>query len=227
VRLRFRPRWNTASTGVIFTGDLRLYRDDGLPPVVASTTGGGSITLYAGKVYTVAVGSGVTAQDKTDIISGVWNATLASYQSAGSTGEALDDAAAGGGGGGGGGGGSLTAADVWTYGTRTLTASADPTASQVATAVRTELATELARVDVATSTRLSSAGYTAPPAAATNATAVRTELAAELLRIIQLAYVHGLVGGSPLQVSATQRQAGTIVQQIAEAAGTVTVERVA
>jgi hypothetical protein len=102
-----------------------------------------------------------------------------------------------------------------------------PTAAQNAAAVRTELATELARVDVATSTRLASAGYTAPPAAATNATAVRTELATELLRVIELAYVHGLVGGSPLQVSATQRQAGTIVQQIAEAAGTVTVERVA
>jgi len=47
---------NIASTGVIFTGDLRLYRDDGLAPVVSSTTGGGSITLYAGKVYTVATG---------------------------------------------------------------------------------------------------------------------------------------------------------------------------
>lgn len=62
---------NTASTGVIFTGDLRLYRDDGLAPVVSSTTGGGSITLYAGKVYTVAVGSGVTAQDKLDIADAV------------------------------------------------------------------------------------------------------------------------------------------------------------
>lgn len=48
---------NTASTGVIFTGDLRLYRDDGAAPVVSSTTGGGSITLYAGKVYTVSVGA--------------------------------------------------------------------------------------------------------------------------------------------------------------------------
>jgi hypothetical protein len=47
---------NAASTGVIFAGDLRLYRVDGLAPVVSSTTGGGSITLYAGKVYTVSVG---------------------------------------------------------------------------------------------------------------------------------------------------------------------------
>jgi hypothetical protein len=82
---------NTASTGVIFTGDLRLYRDDGVAPVVTSTTGGGSITLYAGKVYTVAVGSGVTNQDKTDIINGVWNAAVSSYASAGSTGKTLDE----------------------------------------------------------------------------------------------------------------------------------------
>jgi hypothetical protein len=47
---------NTASTGVIFTDDIRLYRDDGAAPVVASTTGGGSITLYAGKVYVVSTG---------------------------------------------------------------------------------------------------------------------------------------------------------------------------
>jgi hypothetical protein len=61
-----------------------------------------------------------------------------------------------------------------------------PTAAQNAAAVRTELATELARVDVATSTRLASAGYTPPPSvptAAQNAAAVRTELATELARV--------------------------------------------
>lgn len=58
-----------------------------------------------------------------------------------------------------------------------------PTAAANATAVRTELATELARIDVATSTRLSTAGYTAPPSAATNAAQVRTELTTELARI--------------------------------------------
>ena len=61
-----------------------------------------------------------------------------------------------------------------------------PIAATVATAVRSELATELARVDVATSTRLATSGYTAPttpPTAAANATAVRTELATELARV--------------------------------------------
>ena len=61
-----------------------------------------------------------------------------------------------------------------------------PTAAANATAVRSELATELARVDVATSTRLATSGYTAPttpPTAAANATAVRTELSTELARV--------------------------------------------
>jgi hypothetical protein len=52
---------NTTSTGVIFSGGQRLYRDDGAIPVTTSTTGGGSIVLYADKVYTVETGvSGLT-----------------------------------------------------------------------------------------------------------------------------------------------------------------------
>jgi len=61
-----------------------------------------------------------------------------------------------------------------------------PSAATVASAVRTELATELARVDVATSTRLATSGYTAPtaaPTAAQNASAVRSELSTELARV--------------------------------------------
>lgn len=50
-------------------------------------------------------------------------------------------------------------------------------------AVRTNLATELGRIDVAISTRLAGAGYTAPPSAADNATAVRSELTTELGRL--------------------------------------------
>lgn len=177
---------NIAATGVQFVGDLRLYRDDGASPVVSATTGGGSIVLFAGKVYTIAVGSGVTPQDKTDIINGVWDATLSAYQDPGSTGEALDAAAAGGGGGG------ATAEQVWTYGTRTLTANPGPSAADNAAAVRTNLAPELANLDVATSTRaatadarfanldaavssrLATAGYTAPDNASVAAILVDT-----------------------------------------------------
>lgn len=59
---------NIAATGVIFTGNLRLYRDDGTAPVVASTSGGGSITLYAGKVYTIETGiSGLTPAESVQL----------------------------------------------------------------------------------------------------------------------------------------------------------------
>lgn len=57
------------------------------------------------------------------------------------------------------------------------------TLAAIAAQVRTELTVELARLDVAISTRLAAAGYTVPPTAAANATAVRTELAVELARV--------------------------------------------
>lgn len=65
-------------------------------------------------------------------------------------------------------------------GTPVVIQTPSPTAEDVADAVRTELAVELGRLDAAVSTRLATAGYTAPPSAATNAAAVRTELATEL-----------------------------------------------
>jgi len=55
--------------------------------------------------------------------------------------------------------------------------------SLTAAGVRTELTTELGRIDVAVSSRLASASYTTPPTAAANASAVRTELSTELGRI--------------------------------------------
>ena len=61
---------NIASTGVQFVGNLRLYRDDGTSPVVASTTGGGSITLYADKVYVVTTGgSALTPTESSKLMS--------------------------------------------------------------------------------------------------------------------------------------------------------------
>jgi hypothetical protein len=65
------------------------------------------------------------------------------------------------------------AADALTaYGASTLTTGNIPTAAAVASQVRTELTTDLARVDVATSTRLATAGYSAPLDAAATRTAV-------------------------------------------------------
>ena len=67
-----------------------------------------------------------------------------------------------------------------------FSSSAAPTSTEVAAAVRTELATELGRIDAAVTSRLAAASYTAPgtaPTSAQNAQAVRAELAAELARI--------------------------------------------
>jgi hypothetical protein len=46
-------------------------------------------------------------------------------------------------------------------------------------------------------------------------------------QLAALAKIHGLVMGSPLTVTTTARAAGGVVQTIAEASGTVTVERTA
>ncbi len=54
---------------------------------------------------------------------------------------------------------------------------------------------------------------------------VRLELAAELLRIMELAKIHGLVQGQPLEVSQNLRVAGDITQQISEAGGVTSVTR--
>jgi len=80
------------------------------------------------------------------------------------------------------------ASAVWSAVTRTITggtvdtltnAPTVPSAAAIASQVRTELSTELNRIDVATSTRLAAAAYTAPPTTA----AIRTELSVELARL--------------------------------------------
>mgnify|MGYP003403405723 CR=1 FL=1 len=70
--------------------------------------------------------------------------------------------------------GAIDAAAIATDAITSAELAATATA-EIATAVRTELATELARIDVATSTRLASASYSAPPSAATIAGAVWDE----------------------------------------------------
>ncbi|NBX71037.1 MAG: hypothetical protein EBQ98_03925, partial [Actinobacteria bacterium] len=77
------------------------------------------------------------------------------------------------------------ASAVWSAVTRTITggtvdtltnAPSVPSAAAIASQVRTELSTELGRIDAAISTRLAAAAYTAPPTTA----AIRTELSVEL-----------------------------------------------
>ncbi len=144
---------NVIATPLMIIGG-RIYSDDGTTVIAATSN---SIQIDPSKAYGVEVGtSGLTPTESatlakldtlTEDVSGLRFTT-----------KALEQAPSGGG------GGSLTAADVWSHATRTLTTAFPtvPTAAQNATQVRTELATELARIDVATSTRLSTAGYTAP-----------------------------------------------------------------
>jgi hypothetical protein len=107
-----------------------------------------------------------------------------------------------------------TATEVWSAATRTITggtvdtltnAPSVPSAAQIATQVRTELTTELGRIDVAVSSRLAPAGTLARvtltdtattltnaptvPTAAQIATQVRTELTPELTRVADCATV--------------------------------------
>jgi len=90
---------------------------------------------------------------------------------------------------------AANATAVWATASKTITGGtvdtltnspSVPSAASIASATRTELTTELGRLDAAVSTRLASASYTAPstaPTAAANASAVRTELATELARV--------------------------------------------
>lgn len=79
---------------------------------------------------------------------------------------------------------AAAAAAVWGADTRTLTSSSGsaPTAAEVAVAVRSELITELGRVDAAISTRLAATSYSAAPSTA----AIRTEMDANSTRLASL-----------------------------------------
>ena len=93
---------------------------------------------------------------------------------------------------------AANATAVWATATKTITGGtvdtltnspSVPSAASIASATRTELTTELGRLDAAVSTRLATSGYTAPstaPTAAANASAVRTELTVELAKVAAL-----------------------------------------
>ena len=93
---------------------------------------------------------------------------------------------------------AANATAVWSAASKTITGGtvdtltnspSVPSAASIASATRTELTTELGRLDAAVSTRLATSGYTAPstaPTAAANASAVRTELTTELAKVAAL-----------------------------------------
>ncbi len=79
---------NVSATGVEFTGGHRLYRDDNATPLVSSTTGGGSISLFAGKVYTsvVSTASPVITGDISQVPAAVQSGMTAQGYSSGRAG---------------------------------------------------------------------------------------------------------------------------------------------
>lgn len=81
-----------------------------------------------------------------NLAAAVWNAIAAEYNIVDTMGYQLNNS-------GGGGGGGATAAQIWAYASRTLTASPGPTAAAIASQVRTELTTELGRIDASVSSR--------------------------------------------------------------------------
>lgn len=97
--------------------------------------------------------------------------------------------------------------------TTTLTnAPSVPSASAIASQVRTELATELARVDVATSSRLATSGYTAPSAAPT-VTAIRQEMDSNSTKLANLdASVSSRLASSAYSAAPTTAQIATAVE---------------
>ena len=153
---------NVATTGVIFTGNLRLYRDDNQSPVVSSTTGGGSITLYAGKVYTSIVTT------NTPVITGDISQVPAAVQT-GMTAQGYTTTRSS----------KLDNIDVATS-TRLASASytTPPSAATNATAVRTELTTELSRIDATVSSRNAIAPDNAGIASAVSAAKLAAALSA-------------------------------------------------
>ncbi len=134
---------NIISTPLQIIGG-RIYRDDGATVIAATSN---SIQIDPDKAYGVEVGTSGLTPTEADTLNKL-NALTEDVSGLRFTTKALEQAPAGGGGG------------------------SAPSAETVAAAVRTELTTELARIDVATSTRLSTAGYTAPPTVA----AIRTEI---------------------------------------------------
>ena len=91
--------------------------------------------------------------------------------------------------------------------TTTLTNAPDvPTEAEIATAVRTELTTELARIDATVSSRLASSGYTAPPSAAS----IRAEIDANSTKLDASISTRLASSGytAPLDAAATRSAVG-------------------
>lgn len=162
-----------ASTGAAFSGSVTVYITGDAGTQAVGSVGSGACASEGNGLYTYVPAQAETNYDHiafTFIGTGAIPATVQVYPSWPQTGDSFSRLGAP--------AGASIAADVATR----LAASsytAPPSAATTASSVRTELGTELARIDATVSSR----NATTPPTAAANASAVRTELAAELARV--------------------------------------------
>lgn len=173
---------------VVGTGDAPLLRPYRGYAADLDTSGGASQAITPHQKMAVKLQVNVGAvPSAADIAQAIWNANAATFNNANTMGNRVNAAGSG--------GVDLEALAqaVWEYATRTLTTSSS---GATAAELRTELAPELARMDVAVSTRLAASGYTAPtaaPSAATVATTVWQQAieagfsAEELMRVMAAA----------------------------------------
>lgn len=161
---------NLTTTNVFQNDNIRIFRVDGNYPVVNPTTGGGGIDInWRNQVFPISVGGSALTPTESAWLSDINSRTsrvdglIEDVSGDRFTAKALEEGPAGGGGG----------SSDWTNTEKEQirnrlgidgTASAPSASPTLATpaSVRTNLATELARIDVATSSRLATAGYTAP-----------------------------------------------------------------
>ena len=185
---------------------------------VASVVSGTSVTFTVPATHSASAGTGALMQttgtavlDPAAVASAVWGA--ASRTITGGlvdTATTLTNAPA-----------SVTPSDIWSHASRTITggtvdtltnAPTVPTASAIASQVRTELSVELGRVDQNISSRLAAADYTAPSAAPTVA-AIRTEMDSNSTKLANLdATVSSRLASSAYSAAPTTAQIATAVE---------------
>ena len=160
---------NGAAVTTAVVGDFKLAKNG-----TTATLSGATVTHDANGYYTIALTTGNTdTVGRLVIYSGNTAQSMATHHWTVLLASVFDAI--------------VTNATNTTGGLATATAAISAFAGAISTltaaGVRTELTTELGRIDVAVSSRLATSGYTTPPTSAANATAVRTELSTELARI--------------------------------------------
>lgn len=160
---------NITAQSVKQSDTITIYREDGDYPVAQPTSGGGGISMYNGQAYfasaTVPTATANAAAVRTELATELARIDAATSTRLASVGYVAPDNA------------NISAIKAKTDNLPAAPASVSdiPTANDNASAVRTNLTAELGRIDVATSTRLATAVYTAPDNAAVTNIKAKTD----------------------------------------------------